>query len=299
MTAPALPQLDTPEARWSYVLTLWHTRGLPTPESIAVDERGNVTVWLPCNERGQVDQWANALDIQRAPFLHDARNEDSTTRPSVGYSTHGKNANALCYVDLTADAEVHGLVGRSELATAADGVVAMLAEDECEDCGKHACTCEWGGAFLFACPTCGAQPKNWCTVGVLDDPLTPHADRAALYVADGEPVEAHIVCNNRLGVEAFCALDAGHTGDCDPSGHATVPAEALAWLNAADRSFTDILHQPWVATVAETGGVPDEVELLDSRRLIRVDGQWTLRGPIAQWLDVDEELYDATRDGGA
>lgn len=52
--------------------------------------------------------------------------------------------------------------------------------------------------------------------------------------------------------------------------------ERLRWLNLMYRSFTDILNQSWVATASETGGLPDEVELLDGRRLRRTGAGWML-----------------------
>lgn len=218
--APALPTLDTPEARWAYVLKLWQTHRLPTPDSIVVGK--GLTVWLPRNERGQVDAWAAALGIEKPPFLHDPKLADGTSHELVGYSGHSYGAvslDALCYVDLTADADAHGgpLVRPEpdELAAAVDGVVAMLVDEPTLD-------------DVDRCGDCGADIDALGIQG--------RADHLAGHASVPNPV-----CNKKIQGELYCGLDTGHDGPCAAFGiaremaaepaAATGPRLAAAWQN--------------------------------------------------------------------
>lgn len=168
--APALPPLDTPEARWAYLLTMWRSHGLPTPESMAVGEANEIgSVWLPNHERAQVDQWIAALGGKSATLNKPTR-PDGTPSRNVSYGTFVDGFHIACWLDLTADADEHGWQpDRPELVAAA-GVAEML-------------------------------------------------------VAEPNPV-----CNKPLGVEQYCARDAGHDGDCDPAA-ARGPKLAGGWRN--------------------------------------------------------------------
>lgn len=95
---------------------------------------------------------------------------------------------------------------------------------------------------------------------------------AAVYLAAAQ-VHATLAAAGHRGPVGCDACATGPIGDASR-------AEILAWLNAERRCFAAIMRAPWCSTVMETGGVTDEVELLDGSRLVLAGGIWVPKAGV-------------------
>lgn len=93
-------------------------------------------------------------------------------------------------------------------------------------------------------------------------------DCTAMAYADSEDEAVSALDAHIANPEPVALVDAGM--DLPQLDHAAI----CAWLNASPRCFAEIMRAPWCSSVMETGGVTDEVELVDCSRLVVVDGRW-------------------------
>jgi hypothetical protein len=116
---------DDREATWTHLLTTWREHRLPTPDNI---DAHALTVWLPRNERAQVDAWAAALGLKPAEI--GGIRESGPGYYSASPLDYRNPLSVMCW--LSGDVADHWSPSdavESPLSLAARTVVAMLAPD--------------------------------------------------------------------------------------------------------------------------------------------------------------------------
>lgn len=113
-------------AVWVQLLTLWKTNNLPSPESI---DAGSGAVWLPPNERGQVDAWGAALGLRPATVGPAGPLLSGKERTSTYYSANdgAGRLSVMCNLSL-GDASDHWSPTKEAALSALESALASTTE---------------------------------------------------------------------------------------------------------------------------------------------------------------------------